>query len=149
MRGNHRRDTRPELALRRLLHGSGHRFRVDLLIEACGVKVRPDIVFTRRRVAVFIDGCFWHSCPKHGNQPNSNVGYWLPKLQRNQERDSRVTAALEAAGWKVLRIWEHEPVEEAASRVESALSNWIDARNRRRSRSGGVVNATFGRSTKP
>lgn len=80
--------------------------------------MRPDIVFTRRRIAVFVDGCFWHACPEHGRPPRRNEWYWTPKLQRNVDRDAEVTQALEAAGWHVLRVWEHVPVEEAVSAVE-------------------------------
>ena len=81
--------------------------------------MKADIVFTRRRVAVFIDGCFWHGCPEHA--PRVNTHYWGPKLARNVERDQRVTATLRAAGWTVLRLWEHTPPQEAAARVEAAL----------------------------
>lgn len=74
--------------------------------------MRPDIVFTRARVALFVDGCFWHSCPLHGSQPRTNSGYWSPKLQRNRERDLSNNAALSAAGWLVVRAWEHEDPDE-------------------------------------
>jgi DNA mismatch endonuclease, patch repair protein len=69
---------------------------------------RPDFVFRRARLAVFVDGCFWHGCPKHGRQPTSNRGYWIPKLRRNQERDLAVKRALSKRGWTVIRLWEHE-----------------------------------------
>jgi len=121
MRGNRRRDTRPERALRSALHRLGYRFRTDFLIREGGARVRPDVVFTRRRVAVFIDGCFWHCCPQHSNSPSVNRGYWGPKLERNVARDDRNNAALEAAGWKVVRIWEHEPLEVGVALVRQAL----------------------------
>lgn len=121
MRRNGRRDTRPELALRSLLHRSGLRFRVDLPIKTPGVTVRPDIVFTRRRLAVFVDGCFWHRCPAHGTEPRHNPSYWAPKFARNVARDRRVDAALIASGWRVLRAWEHEDPAEIAARVAELL----------------------------
>jgi DNA mismatch endonuclease (patch repair protein) len=85
--------------------------------------VRPDIVFTRLRIAVFIDGCFWHSCPLHGTRPRTNTEYWLPKLSHNVERDQRVDHLLRRAGWSVVRVWEHEPAPEAADRVVQAITN--------------------------
>lgn len=121
MQANRRRDTRPEIALRSLLHASGFRYRVDLRLDIEGKKVRPDIVFTRKRVAIFVDGCFWHCCPEHGHTPVTNESYWSPKLLGNQQRDQRNSALLEASGWIVMRIWEHEPAEEAAVRVSAAL----------------------------
>lgn len=69
---------------------------------------RPDFVFRRARLALFVDGCFWHGCPKHGRNPGSNREYWLPKLRRNQERDIAVKRALSDAGWTVIRLWEHQ-----------------------------------------
>ncbi len=108
MRANRRRDTRPEQRLRSLLHAEGLRFRVDQRVVAGDVTVRPDVVFTRARVALFVDGCFWHSCPIHGNQPQRNTSYWAPKLVRNVERDRRVSEALERDGWAVVRVWKHE-----------------------------------------
>jgi len=88
MRANRRTDTKPEMALRRALHRQGYRFRKDYRLDlAGGTRVRPDIAFTARRVAVFVDGCFWHACPEHGTRPANNVWYWEPKLRRNVERD--------------------------------------------------------------
>lgn len=126
MRGNRRRDTRPELALRRAVHSRGFRFRVDYAIELPTMRVRPDIVFTRSRVAVFVDGCFFHCCPEHGNQPRKNVEYWAPKLSRNVARDRRVDAALQRAGWSVVRAWEHEPIEDATTRVAAEVQRRRD-----------------------
>ena len=116
-----RRDTKPEVALRSLLHRRGRRFRKDYRLDLADARVRPDLVFTRSRVAVFVDGCFWHVCPVHGREPTHNEWYWTPKLRRNVARDRIADAALAAAGWTVIRIWEHVPVEEAAVRVETAL----------------------------
>jgi len=122
MRANRRADTGPEMALRRALHGRGYRYRKDYRLDlAPGARVRPDIAFTARRVAVFVDGCFWHACPEHGTQPASNTWYWQPKLKRNVERDRAADAALAAAGWQVVRIWEHESVEAAVTAVTDAL----------------------------
>lgn len=121
MQANRRRDTRPELALRSILHSSGYRYRVDLRLDIAGKKVRPDIVFTRQRLAIFVDGCFWHSCPEHGHSPVTNESYWSPKLLGNHLRDQRNSALLESSGWLVMRIWEHEPAEEAAVRICAAL----------------------------
>lgn len=119
MRANPRRDTQPEILLRSELHRRGLRFRKDLLLRVPGRSVRPDIVFTRARLAVFVDGCFWHACPKHGNHPRVNTDYWRPKLARNVARDRAVDEALAQAGWKVLRAWEHEPISEVAQRVQA------------------------------
>ena len=121
MRANRRRDTGPERRLRSALHHRGWRFRVDFPVEAADRRVRPDIVFTRRRLAVFVDGCFWHVCPDHGQQPRANASYWKPKLQRNVERDRADNQSLEASGWGVIRIWEHEDVQSAVAAVEAAL----------------------------
>jgi DNA mismatch endonuclease (patch repair protein) len=82
---------------------------------------KADIVFTRVHVAVFIDGCFWHSCPRHGTVPVTHAEYWGHKLLRNQERDRETDQVLAAAGWSVLRFWEHEPAEEAAAKIESVV----------------------------
>ena len=122
MQANRRRDTGPELALRSLLHADGYRYRCDLRIDLAACRVRPDIVFTRRKIAVFVDGCFWHSCPLHGSQPKVNEYYWSPKLRGNHERDIRNTKALENEGWQVIRIWEHVPSAEARDQVAAALS---------------------------
>jgi len=121
MKANRGRDTAPELRLRKALHAGGHRYRVALPIVADGTRVRPDITFTKRRVAVFVDGCFWHCCPIHGRRPSDPTGYWSAKLDRNVDRDLRVTAALEAAGWRVVRVWEHEGVDAAVAEIEHAL----------------------------
>ncbi len=122
MRRNPRRDTRPELAVRSELHRRGLRFRKDLPLRVPGRVVRPDVVFTRARLAVFVDGCFWHRCPEHGNVPKANGAYWQPKLERNVTRDRAVDAALTADGWRVLRAWEHEPPDDVATRVLVALA---------------------------
>jgi DNA mismatch endonuclease (patch repair protein) len=122
MQANRRTNTKPEVALRSALHRMGFRYRKDLRLDLGEVKVRPDIVFTAKKVAVFVDGCFWHVCPEHGRQPTVNEWYWTPKLRRNMERDRRVNAALEAAGWRVVRLWEHEPLTAAVAAVVAAVA---------------------------
>jgi DNA mismatch endonuclease, patch repair protein len=118
MRANRRTDTKPELALRRALHKRGYRFRKDYRLDLDGGRrVRPDIAFTARRVAVFVDGCFWHACPEHGSKPRANDWYWTPKLARNVERDRVADETLASAGWQVVRIWEHESLEQALAAV--------------------------------
>lgn len=125
MQGNRRRDTAPELRVRSLLHRRGLRYRVDLPVQLGKGRVRPDIVFTRDRLAIFIDGCFWHACPQHGTAPQRNVGYWRVKLARNVERDREVDRQLEQAGWTVLRVWEHVP---PASALEMILTSRLALR---------------------
>jgi DNA mismatch endonuclease, patch repair protein len=117
-----RRDTRIEREVRSALHSVGLRFRVDLPIPlAHGRPIRPDIVFTRARLCVFIDGCFWHGCHEHGRRPAvRNADYWDPKIAGNVERDRRHTAALQEAGWTVRRFWEHDGSERIAAAVERA-----------------------------
>lgn len=125
MLGNKRRDTKPELAVRRMLHARGLRYRVDLA-PLKGYRRRADVVFTKRRIAVFIDGCFWHGCPLHYRVPGTNAGYWQPKIARNVERDAETTLALVEAGWRVLRYWEHMPAVEIADDVEREVRAAID-----------------------
>lgn len=112
-----RKDTKPEVRLRSALHLAGLRFRKDYPIRIQGRIVRPDLAFTRRRLAVFIDGCFWHCCPLHGRTPTANTLYWSPKLRSNVERDLRQTRDLEDAGWRVVRFWEHEQTVNCVAKV--------------------------------
>jgi DNA mismatch endonuclease (patch repair protein) len=121
MLGNKRTGTKPETVLRSALHSSGLRFRKDFRLDVDGRRVRPDIVFTRAKVAVFVDGCFWHSCPEHGTTPRRNADYWVPKLTRNVERDREQDAALRSAGWTVVRLWEHEALDQAVAKVRHAM----------------------------
>lgn len=121
MRAIKRTDTKPEIELRRLLHRQGLRFRKDYRLDLPGGRVRPDVVFTRARVAVFLDSCFWHACPEHGRHPTRNEWYWAPKLARTVDRDRRAVAVLEDAGWQVIRIWEHENLAAAAVDVTAAV----------------------------
>lgn len=98
------KDSGAEKILRSALHARGLRFRLHRRIE--GVSV--DIVFPGPKVAVLVDGCFWHCCPLHGTAPKSNRDYWLPKLEENRRRDERQNEALRRAGWRVMRVWEHD-----------------------------------------
>lgn len=117
-RANRRSGSRAEQAVRSAVHRRGLRFRVDHAVHVGDLKVRPDLIFTKAEVAVFVDGCFWHRCPLHGTVPKTNIAYWLPKLERNVERDARVTDALASSGWRVVRAWEHEDPIEVADEVE-------------------------------
>lgn len=123
MRGNRKTDSRPEVLLRRELFSRGRRYRKNMAVRTEIGIVRPDIVFPRQRVAVFVDGCFWHCCPLHGNQPDKNRAYWNGKLSRNRERDQAVSETLSAEGWHVVRIWEHQSIAEAVCAVESSLAS--------------------------
>lgn len=115
-----RRDTAPELAIRSELHRRGFRFRVDRA-PLWGLRSRADIVFGPARVAVYVDGCFWHACPEHGTRPKANAEWWARKLKRNQERDAETNRILHEHGWQVVRAWEHEDPVVVADRVEEAL----------------------------
>lgn len=120
-RGNRRVGTRPEVALRSHLHRMGLRFRKDLLLRLGNMRVRPDVVFTRAKVAVFVDGCFWHCCPQHGRMPAANRSYWEPKLARNVARDREAEDALTSAEWTVIRVWEHDEPKRQATRIADAV----------------------------
>lgn len=120
MRRTRRRDTKPELALRRELHRRGLRYRVEYQVLP-DVRRRADIVFTRPRVVVFVDGCFWHRCPLHRSEPRANPAFWQDKLAANEARDRDTDRRLQERDWTVVRIWEHEPPDQAADRVVAAL----------------------------
>ena len=111
-----RRDTGPELRLRTLLHAMGLRYRVHRRPEPA-VRRTADVVFTRARVALFLDGCWWHGCTRHWRPPRHNANWWTAKIQANRERDAETDRLLEQAGWTVVRVWEHEDLEQAARRV--------------------------------
>lgn len=113
------RDTPRELALRSSAHRRGLRFRVDWPLP--GTRRRADLVFIQARVAVFVDGCFWHGCPLHGTWPKTNAQWWRDKITTNVRRDRATTATLEVAGWRVLRFWEHEDMSEATARIVEAV----------------------------
>ena len=113
MKRQPRRDTHAELQVRRVLHARGVRFRVDVPLER-HLRCRADIAWRGVRLAVFIDGCFWHGCPIHATRPKSNEQWWARKLDENVERDLRISSALRSCGWVVLRFWEHEDPETVA-----------------------------------
>lgn len=118
-----RSGTAPEMRLRRDLHRRGLRFRVDYRIDVDGLRRRrTDVAFTRCRVAVFVDGCFWHACPQHATSPKANGAWWAAKLAGNVARDRDTDDRLASAGWTVVRVWEHDPVHEAADRVERVVT---------------------------
>jgi len=122
MRGNRWRDTSPEVAVRSILQSRGRRFRKRHTIRLGDRRwTQPDAVFTRARVVLFIDGCFWHRCPEHGTEPGANTAYWGPKLDRNVARDRDTDARLTTMGWMVVRAWEHEDPVEIADRLEAVL----------------------------
>lgn len=134
MQSTRSRDTAPELALRSELHRRGLRFRV-CSPPIKGVRRSADVVFRRQRIAVFLDGCFWHGCPTHYIAPKQNDDYWSSKLRTNQTRDADTDHRLREAGWSVVRIWEHVPVPDAADQVEAVV--------RRANESAGRVSSGF------
>ena len=122
-----RRDTVPEVAVRKLLHASGYRYRLNERVPHMPRRT-IDIAFTRAKIAVFMDGCFWHGCPDHATQPKANADWWRRKLDTNMARDAETTAHLVAEGWTVLRFWEHQPPIEVAKVVEEAVDRERAAR---------------------
>ncbi|ORA38207.1 very short patch repair endonuclease [Mycobacterium aquaticum] len=128
MRANKSRDTTPELAIRRFLHAAGLRYRVNAR-PIPQLRRTADVVFTRRRVAVFIDGCFWHGCPEHHRLPTANSEYWMAKVQRNSARDKDTDAKLRDAGWVVLRYWAHEDPQIVADEIRQTVLAACQIRN--------------------
>ena len=124
MRGNKGRDTRPELAVRSAAHALGLRYRVGVS-PLPGLRRTADLVFTAAKVAVFVDGCFWHGCPEHHRPARRNSDFWTAKIQGNVSRDADTDSRLRAAGWQVIRIWEHEPPAEAAGRIRAAVRQHV------------------------
>lgn len=120
MQTTRRRDTKPEIALRSELHRRGLRFFVDRP-PLPNSRRRADIVFPRARVAVYVDGCFWHGCPMHGTWPKANAAWWRDKIERNRARDRDTDVNLHAAGWISVRVWEHEVAAEAADRIVAVV----------------------------
>ena len=110
------KDTKIELAIRRRLHSRGFRYRVHVR-PLPNVRREADIVFRPARVAVFVDGCFWHGCPEHATWPSTNADWWRAKIERNRERDAETDRLLAEAGWHAIRIWEHEDLDVAAELV--------------------------------
>jgi DNA mismatch endonuclease (patch repair protein) len=121
MQANRRVDTQPEMQLRSELHRLGLRFRKDVAVKISSRHVSVDVLFPRQRIAVFVDGCFWHGCPDHMTWPKANADWWHAKITRNQERDRQVTADLRAFGWIVIRVWEHEQPEVAARLIRRVV----------------------------
>jgi DNA mismatch endonuclease (patch repair protein) len=120
MRANRGRDTRPELALRSAVHALGLRYRVNFR-PVPGLRRSADLVFTRAKVAVFLDGCFWHGCPEHLRPAKKNESFWSTKIAGNKQRDLDTDDQLAEAGWMVVRVWEHEDPEIAARRIASVI----------------------------
>jgi DNA mismatch endonuclease (patch repair protein) len=120
MQGNRGRDTKPELAVRRLVHARGLRYRVNARVEP-DLRRTADLLFARRRIAVFVDGCYWHGCPEHFQPPKSNTEFWTSKIDRNRDRDAQTNDVLRRRGWTVLRFWTHEPATAVADVIETAV----------------------------
>ncbi|NEA46546.1 very short patch repair endonuclease [Streptomyces sp. SID10815] len=134
MQANRSRDTGPEMALRRAVHARGLRYRVAAR-PIKELRRTADLVFTKAKVAVFLDGCFWHGCPEHHTVARRNGDYWAAKVERNRTRDEDTDRRLGEAGWTVVRVWEHEDPLEAVSRVEEAVA---EARRREEQRRPGT-----------
>ncbi len=120
MQGNRGRDTKPELAIRRLVHARGMRYRVNARVEL-DLRRTADLLFPGARVVVFVDGCYWHGCPEHYSPSKSNIEYWDAKIAGNRRRDLETTDVLEARGWTVLRFWSHQPPIEVADLIEAVV----------------------------
>jgi DNA mismatch endonuclease Vsr len=123
MRANRGRDTGPELALRSALHIRGLRFRKNFRVDLSeGRRVRPDIVFTGVRLAVFVDGCFWHGCQEHRSLPTSNASFWKEKIEGTARRDQQQALWLREAGWVVIRVWEHDVPDPATQLIVDTVA---------------------------
>ena len=119
MQSTPRRETPCEIAVRKAVHRLGLRFRVDLRLP--GTRRRADLAFISARVAVFVDGCFWHGCPKHATWPKANAKWWREKIETNRRRDRNTDSTLLASGWRVLRYWEHDDASSAARKIERVI----------------------------
>jgi DNA mismatch endonuclease, patch repair protein len=128
MRGNRHRDTRPEMALRSAVHALGLRYRVGIR-PIPSIRRTADLVFTRAKVAVYLDGCFWHGCPTHHRPATRNVEFWTEKVNKNRARDADTDTRMAQAGWMTVRVWEHESAAVAALAIRDIISA-------RRSRTG-------------
>jgi DNA mismatch endonuclease, patch repair protein len=124
MQAQRTRDTGPEVAIRSAVHRAGLRYRVDAR-PLPNFPRKADLVFRRAKVAVFVDGCFWHSCPLHGRQSVANASWWRDKLARTQQRDADTTRHLVEAGWQVVRIWEHGSPEVASARIMAVVDGAV------------------------
>ncbi|TCM39652.1 T/G mismatch-specific endonuclease [Kribbella sp. VKM Ac-2568] len=127
MQANRGRDTSPELAIRSLLHARGLRYRVNAPLEF-DRRRRADITFPRLQLAIFIDGCYWHGCVEHFQTPKTNMAFWLQKIGANQTRDRHTDGMLRAAGWTVLRFWEHEKPELVADQIAETVGQLREPR---------------------
>ncbi|WP_372743554.1 very short patch repair endonuclease [Nisaea acidiphila] len=116
------KNTKPELMLRNALWKRGHRYRLGKMLPG-----KPDVSFGRGRVAIFVDGCFWHGCPEHGSIPKTNTTFWISKIARNMERDRHVNFLLENMGWHVIRVWEHE-IEHSLTSVVTLIETTLTHR---------------------
>ncbi|WP_405480927.1 very short patch repair endonuclease [Streptomyces sp. NBC_00009] len=130
------KDTAPEVAVRRLLHASGLRYRLNVRVPDMPRRT-IDIAFPGAKVAVFMDGCFWHGCPEHATQPKANAEWWRTKLDRNMGRDIETTSHLTAAGWTVLRFWEHESPDVVAGEVRNVVDRKRSGVQKQQRESGG------------
>jgi DNA mismatch endonuclease (patch repair protein) len=129
MQSTRQQGTAAELAVRSILHARGLRYRVNRAVLP-GVRREADLVFQGARVAVFVDGCFWHGCPDHASWPKANAEWWRDKILANKRRDADTDRRFAEAGWQVIRVWEHESPMEAADRIEEAFETGSDARSR-------------------
>jgi DNA mismatch endonuclease, patch repair protein len=127
MRANKSRDTKPELSLRQAVHARGMRYRVGIR-PIPSLRRTADLVFTKARVAVFLDGCFWHGCPQHHTVAKTNATFWAEKVRRNRERDAETDRVLTEQGWVVIRVWEHDDPERAAERIDALLGHRADGK---------------------
>jgi DNA mismatch endonuclease (patch repair protein) len=118
MSQNRGKDTKPEIALRKALWGLGLRYRTHYKLPG-----RPDMVFVKQKVAIFVDGCYWHGCPEHSVMPKTNTSFWAEKFRKNKQRDKKNTSTLKESGWTVLRVWEHEIENDFIKVVESITKN--------------------------
>lgn len=141
MRGNRSRDTAPEVQLRKLLHAAGLRYRVHRA-PLDGLRRRADIVFGPARVAVFVDGCYWHGCPEHYVPPKTNPAYWSPKIAGNAARDRDTDARLAQAGWLVLRYWEHDDAAACAEEVVALVRRRTAQRGKEARQAAGPASRT-------
>jgi DNA mismatch endonuclease, patch repair protein len=133
MQGNKSRDTKPEMAVRRAVHAMGLRYRIAGR-PLVGLSRTADMVFRRARIAVFVDGCFWHGCPAHHTTPKTNANYWTAKVQGNKARDRNTTVRLQAAGWTVLRFWSHEDPRAVAANILQAVRDMSANRDKQTAR---------------
>ncbi|WP_204060648.1 DNA mismatch endonuclease Vsr [Microbispora corallina] len=122
MKANRGRDSKPELALRSAIHSLGLRYRVDSP-PITELRRRADLVFVKAKVAVFVDGCYWHGCSEHYRPARQNEKFWSDKISKNQARDRDTDAKLARAGWLVIRVWEHEDTAEAAEHIAQTVRN--------------------------